>query len=323
MIPKFFKILRNGKSQIPGIYIRYSRFCGTSRPVYIGQTDNIFGSRPTRAVGTYEEIRLLESVSNKRRREEYEASLIIKLEPLEQRVYKNLPMYKKYFSLAKNANLLNKKTKFDCLKKIIDFSVYNKTLKTLNDLKEKVHKINNLQNEYFNSFCSNKKFREWKRSGIYHSDRIRPFGIMIKDAKLASGLLFIDFFTKELDELEKYMFKKQRNLNKFKKYNKAIRQLLRITSKKNHPGEYGKYVEIDPFVCFAEIKQIFMKSFFFEYANDFKCFLEKQLEQLPPEKKVYFNVKYEIAFKYCLNNKDEMISKIITNKESFIKNEQY
>ena len=84
MIPKIFKILRKGKSQVSCIYIRYDNFCGKLRPVYIGQTDNIFSKRPERkndsSAGDYEELRRMESVSNKKRREEYEASLIIKLE---------------------------------------------------------------------------------------------------------------------------------------------------------------------------------------------------------------------------------------------------
>jgi hypothetical protein len=319
MIPKIFKILRKDKSRVSCIYIRYGDFCGKLRPVYIGQTDNIFSKRPERindpSAGNYEEVRRMESVSNKRRREEYEASLIIKIEPLKQRIYENLFMYKKYFFIAKNANLLSKEIKRNRLKKIIDFSVYDKTLKKLNELSKKVHKINNLHNEYFNSFCSNKTFKEWKRPGM------RPFEVMINNQKWVSDLLSTNYFIKELNELEKYMFKKQKNLNKFKRYSPAVRQLLRIKTKDFHPGEYGKYVEIDPFDCFNEIKQIFMESFFFKYAYDFKYFLEKKLEELPVEKRIYkFNVECKIAVEYCINNKDKIIAEIISSKELLAEN---
>ena len=320
MIPKVFKTLRKGKSQIACIYIRYGDFCGKLRPVYIGQTDSIFNNRPERtndpSAGDYEEVRRMEAVSNKRRREEYEASLIIKMEPLKQRIYENLFMYKKYFFIAKNANLLRKEIKRDRLKKIIDFSVYDKTLKKLTELSKKVHEINNLENEYFDLFCSNKTFKEWKKPGIKH------FGTMINNQKLVSNLLSINHFIDELNKLEKYMFKKQKNLNKFKRYNDAVRQLLRIKTKNFHPGEYGKYVKIDPFDYFNEIKQIFMESFFFKYAYDFKHFLEKKLKALKLEKIIYnFNLECKIAAEYCINNKNKIIAEIIFNKERFINNE--
>jgi len=319
MIPKCFKLLRNGKSQIAGIYIRYAGFCGKSRPVYIGQTDNIFGSRPTRtndpAAGEYMDIKLLESVSNRRRREEYEASLIIKLEPLKQRIYENLFMYKKYFFIAKKANLLRKEIKHDRLKKIIDFTIYDKTLKKLNCLNEKVHKINNIYDEYFNSFCSNKNFKEWKKPGKKY------FGTVLNNEKWASDLLFINYFIKELNELENYINKKQENLNKFRRYTHAVRQLLRIKTKDFHPGKYGKYVEIDPFNFFHDIKTIFTESFFFKYAYDFKNYLEKELNNTPIEKRKHpyeTSTIYKIAIKYCIKNKDKIISEIIATREQSI-----
>ena len=280
MIPKIFKILRKGKSQVSCIYIRYDNFCGKLRPVYIGQTDNIFSKRPERkndsSAGDYEELRRMESVSNKRRREEYEASLIIKLEPLKQRIYENLFMYKKYFSIAKNANLLSKKIKRDRLKKIIDFSVYEKTLKKLNTLNEKVH------------------------------------------------LIFANNFLEEMDKLEKYMFKKQRNLNKFKRYNNAVRQLLRIKTKYYHPSEYGKYVEIDPFSFFDDIKTNFKECFFFKYINDFQnCLKNKIKEYSSYELKDYIliDIKVNIALEYCIDNKDKIIAEIISSKQLFAENE--
>lgn len=322
MIPKCFKLLRNGKSQIAGIYIRYAGFCGKSRPVYIGQTDNIFGLRPTRTndptAGEYVDVKLLESVSNKRRREEYEASLIIKLEPLKQRIYENLFMYKKYFFIAKKANLLRKEIKHDRLKKIIDFTVYDRTLKKLNSLNEKVHKISNLHNEYFNSFCSNKTFKEWKKPGKKY------FGTVLNNEKWVSDLLFINYFIKELNELESYMHKKQKNLDKFRRYTHAVRQLLRIKTKDFHPGKYGKYVEIDPFNFFHDIKTIFTESFFFKYAYDFKKYLENELSKTSIEKRKHpyeTSTKHKIAVEYCINNKDKMIAEIITSKEIFLEND--
>lgn len=322
MIPKIFKILRKGKSQVACIYIRYDNFCGKLRPIYIGQTDSIFNKRPERtndpSAGDYQELRRMESVSNKRRREEYEASLIIKLEPLKQRIYENLFMYKKYFSIAKNANLLNKEIKRNRLKKIIDFSVYEETVKKLNKLNEKVYKINNFYNEYFNFFCSNKIFRELKKPGRPHS------GGFIDNKKLSLDLIFASYFLEEMDKLEKYMFKKQKNLNKFRRYTPIVRQLLRIKTKDYHPSEYGKYIEIDPFSFFNDIKTSFKECFFFKYINDFQNCLKNEMgKYYYYELKDYILMdnKISVALEYCRNNKDKIITEIIASKELLVENE--
>jgi hypothetical protein len=321
MIPKVFKILRKGKSQVACIYIRYGDFCGKLRPIYIGQTDNIFSKRPERTndptAGDYEEIRRMESVSNKKRREEYEASLIIKLEPLKQRIYENLFMYKKYFSIAKNANLLNKEIKRDRLKKIIDFSVYEKTLKRLNELNKKVYKINNFYNEYFNLLCSNKIFKKLKKTGKLHSEGF------IDNKKLLFDLIFASSFLEEMDKLEKYMFKKQRNLNKFIRYTSIVRQALRIKTKDYHPGEYGKYIKIDPFSFFNDIKTNFKECFFFKYINDFQNCLKKETGEYYYNLKnhILMDIKINVALEYCRNNKDKIIAEIIASKEIFLEND--
>ena len=64
-----------------------------------------------------------------------------------------------------------------------------------------------------------------------------------------------------------------------------------------------------------------MESFFFKYAYDFKYFLEKKLEELPVEKRIYkFNVECKIAVEYCINNKDKIIAEIISSKELLAEN---
>ena len=255
MIPKKFKVLRKSQ-RIPAVYIRYIDVCGTSRPDYIGETENMFGDRPRRLdpkLKTWSDIRLLESVKKKKRRLQYEASLIIKIEPLSQRIEKNCPNYKKYFNKARKAGLLKMDLKHNRWRKILAWSCYRTAKEKFDNLLNSFYDVNEgILRDYHNDIViNNKELRAWKKPG-YHTDwdSVVTNNMKMKFETLKNLDCIVHFYRK-LEALKKYFKKHHKYLIKFERMSTEVAGLLHLSKPKH--GVYGKFVDQDINMMFKDL----------------------------------------------------------------------
>lgn len=272
MIPKKYKVLRKSQ-RVPAVYIRYIDVCGTSRPDYIGETENMFGDRPRRNdsnLKTWSDIRLLESVSNPQRRKCYEASLIIKVEPLSQRIEKNVIQYKKYFHKARRAGLLNMELKHDRWRKILAWSCYKTAKEKLDSLLKIFYNINEgILRDYHNDIVINNiELRKWKRPGYHAGWNSITTDNMTSKFETLRNLSNIISFYEDLETLKKYFKKHHKYLIKFERMSNAAASLLRLSKPKH--GIYGKFVDQDINTMFRDICETTEGSFCKKLYKKFK-----------------------------------------------------
>ena len=109
------KIIKN-KGKEPVIYIRYNE----EKILYIGETDDQRRGRPFRdepRIGDWEYVRQLKATSNSKRRKYWEAYLICKLKPINQKTNTYYTLIKKQ---NKDTNLVEKELKTKVTSETLD-----------------------------------------------------------------------------------------------------------------------------------------------------------------------------------------------------------
>ena len=262
MIPKIFKsILREKKKQIACIYERRVGVCGTLRSQYIGETEDIFSERPVRAgkqtgqrdIGEWDELRRLEAPTNKKRRLDYEAALIIKRNPRSQRIHVAPHTYAGYFNRARRAGLLRMSIKHPIWRDVIAFQCYTRISRRLENFEKNLtYNIRNIIEDYqIVSLEVNKEYRKYRTLGIinpeYELEGIGNYNL--KNSPYSCYKLHEEF-----QELGKMFKRYKKYLVHFEVEPPGVAALLR---RKPQHGKFAKHVDINIENLFLKLKKTF------------------------------------------------------------------
>ena len=261
MIPKIFKsILREKKKQIACIYERRVGVCGTLRSQYIGETEDIFSERPVRAgkqsgqrdIGEWEELRRLEAPTNKKRRLDYEAALIIKRNPRSQRIHVAPHTYTGYFNRARRAGLLRMSIKHPIWRDVIAFQCYTRISTRLKKFEKNLeYNIKLIIEDYhIVSLDVNKEYRKYRRTGIINPE----YRDISRNYSLRNSPYSCYKLHEEFQELEKVFKRYKKYLVHFEVEPPGVAALLR---RKPQHGKFAKYVDINIEKSFLKMKKTF------------------------------------------------------------------
>ena len=262
MIPKIFKIIsREKKKQIACIYERRVGVCGTLRSQYIGMTDGIFSERPVRAgkqtgqrdIGEWEQLRRLEAPTNKKRRLDYEAALIIKRNPRSQRIHVDCHTYIGYFNRARKAGLLRISIKHPIWRDVIAFQCYTKISTCLKNFEQKLtYNIRNIIEDYqIVSLEVNKEYRKYRTLGIINPEYEREG---IGNYNLKNSPYSCYKLHEEFQELGKMFKRYKKYLVHFEVEPPGVAALLR---RKPQHGKFAKHVDTNIENLFLKLKKTF------------------------------------------------------------------
>ena len=262
MIPKVFKIITKEKGkQTACIYERRVGVCGTLRSQYIGETSNIFSDRPIRSgkkngqrdIGEWEQVRRLEAPSNRERRLDYEAALIIKRNPRAQRIYISYDTYVGYFNRARKAGLLRISIKHPIWRDVIAFQCYTRISTRLENFKKNLtYNIRNIIEDYqIVSLKVNKEYRKYRTLGIINPEYERQG---IGNYSLKNSPYSCYKLHEEFQELEKVFKRYKKYLVHFEVEPPGVAALLR---RKPQHGKFAKHVDIDIEKSFLNLKKTF------------------------------------------------------------------